>query len=643
MNNRYKIAIIFMLSLFSFSVIGQSKKLKKASKKYQQFEYIDATEIYKQVAESGFTSEELLVRLSNGLFFNSKYKEASKWYKKLYTLKNGDLHPKLLLRYAQTLRVIGKEEESKDIYNEFLKSAATEQEDFASAADYLDIIEKNSSRYIINELPINSKKYIDFGTHYKQDTIYFASTRGYRRRIGRIDTWTNQPFLDIYYAILDSVENSYSKPKLLKGEVNSKHHESTPVITRDGSTMYFTRSNSTPLYDKKKNPIAHLKIYKATKNEKGEWENITDLSINGEHFSNAHPVLSPKEEKLYFVSNRPGGKGQTDIYYVDIFKSGNLGKPVNLGSKVNTKGRESFPFISRDYELYFSSDGHFGLGGYDVFYIDLKSKDMQLINLGKPINGEKDDYAFSINSVSKKGYFTSNRGKSDNIFSLIETSPIQDLLEIEVSGVVVDKKTGEILPNAKVTLRNKKDEVVVSLTTNNEGEFSSKINRYQPFTVRAEKEDYLPEDVFVYKKQKDPKVKIELEKNLQKIEQGIDIAKILNVVIYFDFDKSDIREDAKVELEKIVAVLQKYPQIQLDLRAHTDSKGESEYNRELSYRRAMESMQYLMNRGISKERLSAQGFGESELVNKCKDEIECSEEEHQENRRTEFVIKKELN
>lgn len=640
MRNRFKQYIILGLLFFCLPVIGQSKKLKEANDKYKQFEYIDATEIYKQVAEKGFASEELLTRLSNGLFFNANYSEAVVWYGKLYILKKGKIPSRELLRYSQSLRSIGENEKAQKIYNEFLEASASKGDDFLSSADYLDIIEENSNRYEINRLKINSDKHIDFGTHFQKDTIYFSSTRGDRRSIGKVDAWTNQPFLDIYYSVYNSNDTVYSKPRLLKGSVNTATHESTPVITKDGSTMYFTRSNSTRLYDKKDSPITHLKIYRATKNEKGEWSNITDLSINGEDFSNAHPVLSPKEEKLYFVSNRPGGKGETDIYYVDIYKSGNLGQPVNLGSKVNTSGRESFPFISREYELYFSSDGHFGLGGYDVFYIDLKSEDQQLVNVGKSINGEKDDYGFSINSITKKGYFTSNRETIDNIYSFVETRPIQDMLSTNLSGVITDKETGKPLANALVTLRDKNNVVKQTTMTDAEGRFEMKINRYASYTVRVEKDGFDVDDIYIKKKQENPTVALALDINQQRIQEGIDLAQILNIVIYFDYDKSEIREDAKVELEKIVAVMNKYPHVQLSLGAHTDSKGKEEYNMKLSQRRAEASMNYLINAGIVKERLTAQGFGESQLKNKCSDEIKCSEEEHQQNRRTEFLIVK---
>lgn len=637
MNNRYTIILTLVFGFLSLLSHGQNKKLKKANQKYDQFEYIDATEIYQQVAESGFTSEELLRRLSNGLFFNSKYEASVKWFEKLYDLKNGKLTSKELLRYAQSLRSVGKEEEAKRVYNEFLKTSAVKENDFLSAADYLEIIEENSNRYQTDNLNINSK-HIDFGTHLLNDTIYFSSTRGTRRRVRRIDTWTNEPFLDIYWSVFNTEKKKYSKPKLIKGAVNSKHHESTPVITKDGNTMYFTRSNDKPLYDNEKNPIAHLKIYKATKDAKGNWRNIQDLSINGEDFSNAHPVLSPLENKLYFVSNRPEGKGETDIYSVDIFESGKLGQPENLGPKVNTSGRESFPFISKDHELYFSSDGHFGLGGYDVFYIDLKSKDKQLLNVGKPINGEKDDYAFSINNISKKGFFTSNRSTSDNIYSVLETKPIQNLLKMEITGDVIDDETEEALSDFTITVRDENNKVIETTKSDKDGKFKITVNKYKSHTVRVESDDYSPDDIFIPKKSKNPKIQLKPKKNIQKIEDGIDIASILNIVIYFDFDQSEIREDAKVELEKVVVVLKKYPTIKIDLKAHTDSKGEDNYNVKLSQRRADASMNYLLNKGISKDRLTAKGFGERQIINKCVNKVKCSEEEHQLNRRTEFII-----
>lgn len=635
--NRFLVTVVVFLTT-AFFVHGQTRQLQKANKKYDEYAYINATDIYLKVAESGYQSEELFTRLSNALYFNSRYREASKWYKKLYDLSRGDVGSEILLRYSQSLKAIGKKHQAAKMYDAFLKTVTGLNKDLASAKDYLDIIEENANRYQINSLSLNSEN-IDFGAHLNGGLLYFSSTRNKRGGVRRIDTWTDQPFLNIYTAMYDTGTKGYQRPEKLKGAINTKYHESTPVISKDGNTMYFTRSNSSRKYKKDEKAATQLKIYRATKVD-GKWTNIEDLAINGETFSNAHPALSPKEDRLFYVSNIAGGFGQTDLYYVDILTDGNLGKPVNLGPKVNTKGRESFPFVTSSYELYFSSDGHFGLGGYDVFYLDIGIKEKQLVNVGKPINSAKDDYAFSIDNVTKRGFFSSNRGMSDNVYSLIEEKPIKELLEQEINGLVTDKETGLPIANSLVTVNNQENQVVNTVRTDKNGVFTVSVNRFKIHTLLAQKQDYNPEIILINKKKENINVHIQLGKNVMIIEEGVDIAKLLNVIIYFDFDKSDIREDAKVELEKIFVVLEKYPKIKLNLRAHTDSKGDAVYNRKLSERRALATMNYLLNKGISSNRLTAKGYGEDQLTNTCADGFECSEEEHQQNRRTEFIIVK---
>jgi outer membrane protein OmpA-like peptidoglycan-associated protein len=638
MRHIYKYSILTVIFLAcSFLAEGQTKQLKKANKKYNEYEYINATNIYLEVANSGYQSKELYTRLSNALYFNARYREASTWYKALYDLRNGKLAPKVLLRYAQSLKAIGRKRQAAKVYDEFLKATEAIDNEFSSAKDYLAIIEKNSHRYQIDSLPFNSKN-IDFGTFSKDGTIYFSSSRYRKKGIKRIDTWTNESFLDIYISQFDKETQTYTKPTPLKGDVNTKYHESSPVITKDGKTMYFTRSNSTKQYKEDKKAITQLKIYRASMID-GKWTAVEDLAINGETFSNAHPVLNSEENRLFYVSNIAGGFGATDLYYVDILEGGKLGKPVNMGPKINTKGRESFPFVTTKNELYFSSDGHFGLGGYDVFYLDLSAKEKQLVNIGKPINSSKDDYAFSIDNDTKQGFFSSNRGRSDDVYSLLENQSIKEILERNISGIVVDKGTNFPIPNAMVTIRDADNKVVKTVYTDTTGAFNVSINRFQLHILLAQKELYNPESTII-SKQEEKEIRLSLEKNAEKIEEGVDIAKLLNVVIYFDFDKAEIREDAKVELEKVRAVLEKHPEINLILRAHTDSKGKDDYNMKLSDRRAKASMNYLIKKGIRANRLTAKGFGESEILNKCKNGEDCTEKEHQLNRRTEFIIKK---
>jgi len=634
---KLSIILIFVFnSEISFSqkkYNSQNRTFKKGLKKYKNFGYIDASKIFLKVAKAGFRSEELLTKLGDSYYFTSNYKEAVKWYKELYAFKKGDISSKYLLRYSQSLRSKGEDALSEQVYNEYLKKAKTKNSRFLSTKDYIDIIETNSNRYKISSF-INSK-YIDFGGFEYKDTLYFASTRNQRSSIRRNDEWVNQPFLDIYYTTKDSA-NKCVNPKRLKGLINTKEHESSIAITKDGRTMYFTRSNTTYKRKKLKGEHAQLKIYRATK-IKGKWTNPEDLHINGDGFSTAHPVLNKQENRLYYVSNTPLSIGQTDIWYVDVSKRGILGKPVNLGPKINTKGRESFPFITAENELYFSSDGHFGLGGYDVFYADLRSKDIQIINIGKPINSQYDDYAFSINTKTKKGFFSSNRNSKDDIFSLKELNPIRSLIE----GVVIDSITKLPIVESLIKLRNRNNIDIGVIKTDKKGKFMFKSFTFFKHTLIASKEGYKGSEYIVPKNNKGSIV-IKLAP-MPKIKEGLNIVKPLNIVIYFDFDKYEIQENAKIEIEKVVAFLESYPKINLFLKAHTDSQGAYKYNLILSEKRAQATKNYIISRGVSPYRVTIKSYGETKLVNECFNNVKCTKKQHALNRRTEFIIQKTKN
>jgi outer membrane protein OmpA-like peptidoglycan-associated protein len=637
MKNTYRITFFALTFLSVLGLTAQEKQIEKANDEYENSAYIDASEIYLKVIESGFKSPEIILKLGNAYYFNANYTEAVKWYDELYVYKEQSIDKSYLLRYSQSLKAVGDTKNAAKIYNEFLKLSEILNDDFRNTKDYLDIIEMNSNRYDLDTLRVNSK-YIEYGSFFRNDTLYFSSTRNNRSSIGRIDAWNNDRFLDVYTTVFDAEKNKYLKPKLLKGDVNSKYHESSAVITKDGNTMYFTRSNTSFLDDKNKKEITHLKIYRATK-IKNRWTNIEDLSINSDNYSSAHPVLSPDEKTLFYVSDMPGSIGKTDIYSVDVYDQGELGKPKNLGPKVNTKGRESFPFISSDYELYFSSDGHFGLGGYDVFYFDLVAKQQQLINVGKPINSANDDFAFGINNLNKKGFVSSNRSGVDNIYTLVETIPIKDIIEFNLSGFVTDKKTKELLANATITVTDRNGKIQSITATNSEGKFSVKINRFKSNIVKAEKVVYATSNKFIPVEDNKEIAKLELDKNQIEIKDGIDLAKNLHITIYYDFDKASIRADAAVELEKIVAVLNRHKEINIVLNSYTDSRGRASYNLRLSEKRAQRAIEYLIKRGIDKTRLIGKGYGETELLIDCKYPEKCTKEEYQLNRRTEFIIK----
>jgi outer membrane protein OmpA-like peptidoglycan-associated protein/tetratricopeptide (TPR) repeat protein len=544
------IALFITLQFLSIEVSAQKKKLEKANEKYEQLAFIDATEIYLEVAKSGYKSEELYKKLGNSYYFNANYENADKWYRELFAIAPAVNEPIYYLRYSQSLKAIGKDEESEKWFDKYAEKVGLSEKKYKKAEDYLAIIEKNSNRYNIKPLSINTTG-IDFGSAFLEDKIVYASTQNKTSNFKRKSPWDGLSFLDLYEARKNKYGELIGSQKL-KGDVNTKLHESSAIFTKDGKTMYFTRNNTKRKSKRSKKQIQNLKIYRAHLiNDK--WVNVEDLSINGDDFSTAHPALSSDETLLYFASDRPESIGQTDLFKVSINVNGSLGNVINLGEAVNTKGRESFPFITKDNELYFSSDGHYGLGGYDVFYTKINEDTTfgSLLNVGKPINSSFDDIAFIIED--HKGYISSNRLGGlgyDDIYSFVE---IEDIKEILV---------------------------------------------------------------------------------------GDDIAKILNIIIHFDLDKSFIRPDAQVELEKLVVFMKKYPTFKIDIRSHTDSQASYSYNIGLSDRRAKSTLKYLVQRGIPIENLSAKGYGETQLVNNCTNGVKCTDTKHEENRRSEFIVKK---
>ena len=620
---------------------AQERKLKRAHKKYQIHAYTEAAELYSALVDKGNSSELVYERLANSLYYTAKYPEASVWYDSLYVLKNGDMAPENLLRFSQSLKVLGEKEKSQQIYGDFLKKVKPMNNNVHTVDDYLNIIDENSERYAINKISLNSKD-TDFGATIINDTVYFSSNRKRRKPARRIDTWSGGSFLDLYTSPHDEYLGEYGEPKLSKGEINSAYHDSSPTISKDGNTMYFTRTDNTPIYkESKKKEIKNLKIYKASKID-GKWTNIQSLGINNDNYSNAHPMLALGDTRLYFVSNMPGGQGQTDIYYIDLYGNDRASKPVNLGPKVNTSGRESFPFVTDQNELYFSSDGHFGLGGYDVFYVNLNSEDQQLVNVGKPINGPSDDYAFSINNYSKKGFFSSNRGFNDNIYSLVETKSIRSLLEMEIKGVVTDKDTGEPIANSAITITDQRRGKQIALNTDSKGIFSKVVNRFKSYTVVASKEEYSTQTKEVAKKQNSVYLPFQLRrKNPIVIEEGVDLAKELGIdKVYFDYNSSYLTKDAKGYLQKLIQFLEKHPEVSIEISSHADARGSDKYNDWLSTRRVHRIQGYLRRKGIQKRRLTTRAYGERLPTNKCTDGARCSEEEYRLNRRTQFIIQK---
>ena len=497
--------------------------------------------------------------------------------------------------------------------------------------------------------------------------MVFASPRALGTAKKVIHKWNEMPFLDLYVSSMMESNGILRTPKKMPSNLNSLFHESTTAFSKDKSTLFFTRNN---IDDQEKLVRSNkrttlLKIFRADSLPNNNWGNFRELPFNSNDYSVAHPALSPDGKRLYFSSDMPGGKGKSDLYYVDLFEDGSYGEPVNLGYTINTEGRETFPFIGDNGYLYFATDGHVGLGGLDVFVSEeLEDGSYSIpLNVGKPINTPKDDFNFIINDESKIGYLSSNRtgGKGDDdIYKLTQLEDLITRCKQYVKGVVTlkhlevsnGKATGKILsddlvPGATVQLMNAQGEVIKTVKTDSEGAYKFQVNCSSIYEIKAflDEDDcfnYTPDikvlnttDKFEQMHTRDLKLK-----KLAKLKKGDDLFKILNLnEIYFDLNKDFIRPDAAIELNKIVAVMQEYPGLKIDVRSHTDCRASDKYNMDLSDRRARSTIGYIINNGgISFDRISGRGYGESQLKNHCSDGVKCSEAEHDINRRSEFIV-----
>lgn len=638
----FTILYITIISVFSLNSYSQQGKIASGDKKYDNYAYIDAIKTYERVAEKGYKSEDMFKKLGNSYYFNSEFDKASKWYAELFAM-NTEVEPEYYYRYAQSLKSTGdvtKANQILDVFNQKSKKD-TRGKLYEDDKNYLEQIKLNSGRYKIENAGINSK-YSDYGTAFYQNKIVFASARDTGSLGQRKHKWTGEYFTNLYESGVDQDFNP-NTPKKFKSKINSKFHESTPVFTKDGKTVYFTRNN---YIDGKKgkdeNKITLIKIYKATL-ENDQWTNIMEVPFNSNNYSTGHPALSPDEKTLYFASDMPGTYGQSDIYKVAINTNGGFSSPENLGPGINTEGKETFPFVTDENEIYFASDGHPGLGGLDVFVGKLSDKGVSNIqNVGSDINSPQDDFAYVIDTKSRRGFFTSNKegGQgSDDIYKFIETRRLACVQELY--GTITDLATGEILPNTKLTLYDNNFKIVNTGYSDQNGNYTFPVECGLIYNLRAEKEKYTTKEqnVTILKENGRTQLSIALEKSECVVTIGDDLGKCFGIkMIYFDLDKSNIRREAALDLEKILDVLKEHPTMKLEIRSHTDSRQTHKYNEALSDRRAKSTIKWLVQNGISSSRLTGKGYGETQLVNGCSDGVPCTEAEHQMNRRSEFII-----
>lgn len=645
--------IIYTLAsiIISMNAFSQNNSLKtiKADKDYEKYYYVDAIKTYERLFNKGYKSTDMFQKLGNAYYFKADLESAQKWYEQLFNLTQ-DVDPEYFYRYSQSLKAIKNYKKADEMLALFIEKNGedTRAKLFSSQRNYLAIIKRNSGRYEIEDAGINSA-YTDYGGSFYENKVVFASSRDTSSVGNKKHQWTGESFTNLYAADMGE-GGSLSSVVKFGDNLNTLFHEATPTFTKDGKTAYFTRNNFLRKKGKDKDDTMLLKIYKATL-EGNKWGNIQEVPFNSNEYSTAHPALSFDEKTLFFSSDMPGTFGQSDLYKVTINSDGTFGTPENLGNSINTEGRETFPFVSQLNELYFASDGHPGLGGLDVFVSDMeKDGSFKLVsNIGEPLNSSKDDFGFLIDNKTKTGYITSNRMGGfggDDIYIFKELKKLEKKCEQQLKGVATDLSTNEVLPNAKVTLSDANFNVIKEVITDADGKFDfGLVDCGTKYNIKTEKPLHTTVETSTITDNTSGTsfVPVQVKKSSTKITPGKDLADkdALDIKhIYFDLNKFNIRPDAEIELAKILDVLEQNPQMEINIRSHTDSRNTAEYNQLLSDRRAKATCDWLVSKGINRKRLSAKGYGESQLINYCSDGFDCSEEEHQVNRRSEFIIMK---
>ncbi len=692
------------------------QELKRADTYFERAYYSDAIPLYEQLLPRNKSSK-LIKNLAGCYYHTFNMKAAARWYGYLVSNYGESVDEDYRFKLNQSLKAIGEYENAQkaliDFYSEQDQDDKVSQltKDFT----YIENVRAIGDRFKIENLNINTAT-SEFGAARIDSNLVYSASRKHALALPKLYRWNNENYLDIYSHPIDKINLGDSLSTSLSNNINSKMHEGTFAITKDRKTIYFTRNSKKKTEDDK---ISNLKIYRAEYID-GAWKNIIALPFNSDDFSTEHPALSPDETKLYFSSDREGGFGSFDLYVVNIQKDGFFGNPINLGKEINTDKKEQFPFVDKEGNLYFASNGHPGFGLLDVFVSKKENGNFtKPDNLGLPVNSGYDDFSLSLDPDSNTGYFSSNRpgGKgSDDIYSFAETKPlvIEDCKQF-IAGVLTDKTTKLPLPNASIELVDANGNRIENITTSKDASFKFQISCSSEYRIKAHKDGYednsrnIVSDIerndvkdgsltlysieerevqktkaLLAKKeaaekaalaeikrqkeqakiaalerlQKEQEIahqqKAEQEKEkrerLKKIDAIIakedaivkekDLIIIKTEEIHFDYSLWYLRREARERLAKVIDIMKQNPGMVIEIGTHTDIRGNAEYNRNLSQKRADSAKEFMVKNGISPERVIAKGYGESQPIVECETVESCTEEDHEWNRRCELIVVK---
>jgi outer membrane protein OmpA-like peptidoglycan-associated protein/tetratricopeptide (TPR) repeat protein len=747
-----KIALSFLLVFFVASIgFAQKSKLQRANVEFEDYNYNTAIQLYLEVLDKADIAE-AKIKLAESYRKMNNMGEAEFWYGQVVHLP--EAKPIYYLYYGKALQANGK----CDLAKPWFEKYSTEEPDdlrgqlLANTCDREELEKMIKSRkdfYEVRKLPFNTS-FDDFGPTFYKGGLVFSSERDNTGPTNRIHEWTGYPFLDLFYTNVDTVdaealEFKYDEnPEKYSNRLNTKYHDGPICYSRDEKKVFFTRNNldEKSRVGKDDEGVIRLKVFTADLYKEEEWQNIKGLPFNSDEYSVAHPSMDIDGKTLYFSSDMPGGFGGMDLYYT-IYEDGNWSPPRNLGPRINTEGHEVFPYVHSSGRLYFSSDGHVGLGMLDVYYIDNNNGVWgPPMNIGFPLNTSSDDFGLILNEEETFGYFSSNReggAGRDDIYSFkysvvkvevlvydentnepIENAtviddcsglelytgsngrvmielplnkcctftaskdtytdnalescthdykastkvfvkiPLNKPLDFAIEGVVYDSETAEPLANSTVSLMPDCGGDKVEFETDASGRYRFILDRECCYSLKAGHEGYFAvstdkpfctkglrkSQTFVHdfplQRFVDPNgttppgpsgVAIGGETPCDGIGRSFVIKHI-----YYDFDKAYIRNDAEEPLSQLIKILADNPDLVVEIGSHTDARGSDRYNIRLSARRAESVVKYLINKEIDANRLQAKGYGETQPTNDCVDEIPCTEEQHQRNRRTEFRV-----
>ena len=653
-----KYSILFLLGIFFTSCHTDKLSNKKALKHFDKGEYDLTIKELLPLAQKGFQLDQTNFLLGESFRLSNRITQSLPYYQQAQA--KGYVDKMLPYYMAISAKSIGNYELTKSYLSEFVKSKPSrlyqikseiELENLGQIPDLL----KKQSPVTLQALTGNTSK-TEFDAKKIGDELIFTSS-------SKPEIYKNNglPFLGIVKAPLKNPGEIGSQSIFSSALFKENANDGTPAFTKDGTTVVFARGNT----GKSKDPSPDVDLY-ISKKTGNAWSEPERLSISDSLAWDGSPSFSADERTLYFSSNRRGGKGGVDLYRVPIDNSGRFGRPINLGSTINTPGDELFPYVSANGKLYFSSDGHPSIGGLDLFVASRNESEIVVEHLGVPINSIGDDFAISF-SDSTQGYISSNRpgGKGDDDIYFFKSTgsedrwwttappPVIDTLNKKIVNYFVQVKvvdpTGNPIDSVKINVR-KNGQTLSNEKTNKKG-FIELIDMAEndELVFKCDKEDFItvrssfsmegktiPESL-LKKEMTDTTFQVII--TMDRPEIGKEISKLYEInSIYYDLDKADIRTDAAEELDKIVQFLTDNTQMNLELGAHTDARASTGYNLKLSQRRAESAVNYIIRRGIAKDRIKPKGYGEGQLINECSDGVECPEEMHQQNRRTEFKI-----